>query len=461
MSNEGERVDIATVPYSTYSPYGNDTELLVKERFNLAETVALEQVDAAQVYLASLTTLFANAVMPDTDIVYDFQNLEIDSGLTSNRPDAPSAEELTPATISVPEKGSLTSISVPTITIPTYTLAEPSTTELYYDEATYQSDLHDALETALLDFIENGGTGLGADVEDALWARARARQALTNEKVRDTIEEFMSARGYTVPPGALSGLLKEALLEETRGDAQLNYEISIEQARLARAQSEFTVTSSLAMEGQTKDQFNNVANRALEYAKSSAQVIIDLYLGKVQGYIAKQQALKLTVEAAKLQVDAAAAANDSVNQTYATDVRAYEAQTKMEIAIVESIAKVYGFKIAGYEADAKVAAIQLNGQIEELRAKMDQANNQTNLTLKEAELTVQSYLGALQLTSDAIKAGGTISAQIAASALSAVNASASLGASAANNRTTGRNYSANLSNSANLSESHRYDHSEE
>jgi hypothetical protein len=461
MGNDGEHVDVATVPYSAYYPYSNDAEQLVKERFNLAEAVALDQIAAAQVYLASLTSLFTNADMPDTDITYDFQNLEIDSGLVGNRPDAPSTTELTPGTVSVPEKGILTSISVPTISIPSYTLAEPSTTELYYDEAVYQSDLHDALEEALLAFIENGGTGLGSDVEDALWARARARQALTNEKVRDTIEEFMSARGYTVPPGALSGLLKEALLEETRGDAQMNYEISIEQARLARAQSEFTVSASITMEGQAKEQFNNIANRALEYAKASAQVIIDLYLGKVQGYIAKQQALKLTVEAAKLQVDAAAAANESVNQSYAIDVQAYEAQIKMEIAIVESIAKVYGFKIAGYEADAKVAAIQLNGQIEELRAKMDQANNQTNLTLKEAELTIQSYLGALQLTADGIKAGGNISAQIAASALSAVNASASLGASEANNQNTGRSYTANVSNTATLSESHKYDHTEE
>ena len=436
----------------------NATTLLVEERFELAEQVAIDQIALAETYLTSLSALFANAVMPDTDISYDFQNLEIDSGLTGNRPDAPTTDELTPATITVPTKGNLTSISVPTITIPTYTLAEPSVTELEYDEAIYQSDLHDALETALLAFIENGGTGLGSDVEAALWARAKDRQALTNEKVRDTIEEFMSARGYTVPPGALSGLLKEALLEETRGDSQLNYEISIEQARLARAQSEFTVTSSLALEGQSKEQFNNIANRALEYAKASAQVIIDLYLGKVQGYIAKQQALTLTVEAEKLKVDAAAAANDSVNQAYAIDIQAYEAQTRMEISIVESIATVYGYQIAGYEADAKVAAIQLNGQIEELRAKMDQANNQTNLTIKEAELTIQSYLGALQLTADSIKAGGNISAQIAASALSAVNASASLGDSVSRAASSSESDTDTTSDSESFSEVHTYQH---
>ena len=450
-------ISIASVPYRTWHPNDNKAESLVSERFNLAETVALEQVSAAQVYLASLTSLFASADMPAINIAYDFQDGIIDTSGDVVRPNVPSDNDLTPSVVTVPTSGELTSISVPTITIPSYTLEEPTTTELSYDESVYQSDLHDALETALLDFVENGGTGLGSDVEDALWARAMARQDLTNGKVRDTIEEFMSSRGYTTPPGALTGLLKEALLEETRNDSQFNYEIAIEQARLARAQSEFTVTAALGLEGQSKDQFNNIANRALEYAKAATQVIIDLYLGKVQGYIAKQQALKLTVEAAKLQVDAAAAANESVNQAYATEIAAYEVQIKMEIAVIETAAKVYGYKVAGYEADARMAAVKLNGQVEELKTKIEQANNQTTLTLKEAELTIQAYLGALQLTSEGIKAGGNISAQIAASALSAVNASATLGASAANNQSTATNYSANLSNQKSLSESHSYD----
>ena len=261
----------------------------------------------------------------------------------------------------------------------------------------------------------------------------------------------------TIPPGALGGRLTEALAEQTRADAQLNFEILIEQARLARAQSEYTMNASLTLEGQDKEQFNNIANRTLEAAKVAVQVIIDLYNARVTAYVAKIEGSKLTVEAEKIKVDAAVAANRGMIDVYTADIDGFKAKLAAEIGIVEAIAKVYGYKIAGYEADARVAALDLDAQIKTYQAKIDQANNQTTLSLKEAELTIQSYLGALQLTSDAIKAGGNISSQIAASALSAVNASASLGDSVSRAASSSESDIDTTSDSTSYAEIHRYD----
>ena len=444
---------IAKVPYSTYSVNSNDAEQLVTERFELAEEVALEQIDAAQTYLDALSTLFANATMPDSDISYDFQTISLDSTLAGDRPEAPSDADLTPDEIDAPVLGAINTISIPTITIPTYTLVAP-TDELNYDEAPYSSDLQDALKAALISFIEDGGTGLGSTIEDALWARATAKQALLNERTYNEANEFFSSRGYTIPAGALSGRLTEAGTEQTRADAQLLYEIYIEQARLARAQSEYTMNASLTLEGQDKELFNTIANRALEAAKATIQVIVDLYDAKVREYIAKVEGNKLIVEAEKIKVDAAVAANKSVTDVYVADIEGYKAKMAMELGIVETIAKVYGYKISGYEADARVAALDIEAQIKTYQAKIDQANNQTTLTLKEAEITIQSYLGALKLTSDALQTGGNITAQIAANALSAVNASASLGDSTDRSTRVSKSYSASLENQ--LSETHTY-----
>lgn len=436
----------------------NETTTLVTERFELAEQVAIDQIALAETYLASLSTLFANAVMPDSDIVYDFQDITLDSDLTSNRPEAPTDEEMSIDVPADPIIGTLMTISIPTITIPTYDLVEPGVTELGYTEATYNSDLQAALKTALIDFIENGGTGLGADVEDALWERGRARQQILNERVYDEANEFFASRGYTIPAGALSGRLTEALAEQTRADAQLNFEIMIEQARLARAQSEHTINASLALEGQDKEQFNAIANRTLEAAKVAVQVILDLYNARVAAFISKMESTKLIVEAEKLKVDAAVAANRGIIDIYTADIDGFKAKLAAEIGIVEAIAKVYGYKIAGYEADARVAALDLDAQIKTYQAKIDQANNQTTLTLKEAELTIQSYLGALQLTSDAIKASGNISAQIAAAALSAVNASASLGDSVTRSASSNESDIDTDSDSESYAEIHTYQH---
>ena len=434
----------------------NKTALLVEERFELAEQVAVDQIALAQTYLAALSTLFANAVMPDTDIPYNYEAITLDS-------DFPSPPE-SPASPSIdvppdPVLGSLHIISIPTITIPTYDLIEPDTVEILFNEPVYYSALQDVLKPALIAFVRDGGTGLGSDIEDALWERGRNRQAILNERVYDEANEFFASKGYTIPPGALGGRLTEALAEQTRADAQLNFEILIEQARLARAQSEYTMDAALRLEGQDKEQFNNVANRALNYAKAAAQVIIDFYTAKVQAFVAKYQGIKLMVEAEKLKVDAAVAANKGVVDIYVAEIEGFKSKLQVEIAIIEAIAKVYGYKIAGYEAEAKVAVMDLEAQIKVYQAKIDQANNQTTLVLKEAEMLIQSYLGALQLTSDAIKAGGNISAQIAASALSAVNASASLGDRVARNTNSSESSDERSSNSC--SEIHRYDHTSE
>jgi hypothetical protein len=49
-----------------------DTDTLVGEQFDLAQGYASDQINAVQVYLTALSTLFATATMPSTDIDYDF-----------------------------------------------------------------------------------------------------------------------------------------------------------------------------------------------------------------------------------------------------------------------------------------------------------------------------------------------------------------------------------------------------
>ncbi len=432
---------------------------LVTERFGLAETVAKDQVTAAKSYLTALSSVFS-LEMPTSEISYGHQSIVLDSSL--KRPED--------KTIELSEKikelrsdlvnsrtlliGELVKVTVPTITIPEYTL-DTLENDLEFAEPIYQSNLQDALKLILKDFVENGGTGLGADVEDALWERAKARQDLLNERTYNEAEEYFASRGFTIPPGALGGRLTEALAEQTRGDAQLNYEISIEQAKLARAQTEHAILAAISLEGQDKEKFTAMANRTLEAAKAAAAVVTDLYDKKLREFAIRWEAKKSEVEIEKLKVDVTIAANDNSMKIYALDVDQYKIRLQSELTVLELIAKVYGFTVAGYEADAKVAAADLDAQVKAYQGRIDQTNNQAALSLKEAEVAIQGYLGAIQITAEAAKAGGNICAQIAASALSAVNASASLGAHAASSYGSASQYSKSGTDS--LSEIHYYD----
>jgi len=125
---------------------------------------------------------------------------------------------------------------------------------------------------------------------------------------------------------------------------------------------------------------------------------------------------------------------------------------------VESIAKVYVYKVAGYKAQADVAISILEGQIKVFEGKVTQATSQTTLSLKEAELILNSYIGALALQKEAAQGSATIAAQLAASALNSVNASATLGYSVARSRADGVTATQAVSNVGALTERHTFEH---
>jgi len=455
-----EPVTIEQVPHTTYSIGANEAGQLVEDKFTAAQGYASDAMTTAEYYLNTLANLFTSISVPDVDIDYSFQGVALTNNLSSLRPEAPSEEDLTPATVSVPGRPTFSTITIPTIIIPSYDVVEPDTVDFNYSNSTYSSDLNTALIAAVKTAIEDGGTGLGEEAEAALWVRARERTTLENERLYAETEDYFAARGYEIPPGMLSGRLLEITKEINRNNEQLNYEISIEQARLTKEHNQFIISSAIQLEGQEKELFNASAARLLEAAKTAVEVILNTYKTKVDAYVAKLQASSLEVEIEKTKAEIGTKSNENLVAIYQSDIEAYKVRVATELSIIENIAKVYSYKIAGYEADAKAVAVTLDGQIQEYKARIEQANNQTELSLKEAELTLQGYLGATGLTMEGQKAIANISAQLAASALSSVNASASLGDSLS--RGVGMQYShnENLNNAASLTEQHYYPHEE-
>lgn len=441
-------------PQSLSTP---DAARLAVEKFADAASYAADAFDSADKYLGVLSALFARARMPDVDVSYDFQDVTLDADISTDRPDAPSADDLTPATITAPSRDTLETVTIPSVTIPTDDTGS-LVADFVYNEAPYASDLADAVKTALLDYVENGGTGLGADVEDAIWARAQARQDIVNERVYNEALAYFSARGFSIPPGALSGRLTEALAEQTRANAQLNYEIMIEQARLGQDMTKHTLSVSVQLEGVEKQFASAVATRALEKAKSAVDVIIKTYSAKVAAYAARSEAARVSVAVAEITANVQIARNSQIVEVYRADMEKYKVQVAAELGIIESVAKVYGYKIAGYEADAKVAVGILGAQVSKFEAQVTQASNQTTLSLKEAELVLNAYIGALALQERAAEGSASIAAQLAASALNSVNASTSLGYDVSLSRADGVHAQQAVSNRSTLGESHSYQH---
>ena len=408
--------------------------------------------------ILSLADLFADST--PTNFVDSSQDFMLSAGVGGGACTPPSPPSITISSGDAPVMGELNSFSMPTITIPPYTVTEPGAIELDYDEAVYQSAIQDALKVALLEYLNNGGTGLGIDVEAALWERKRGERDLLNEKAYSEAEEFIASKNYCMPAGALNGLRTGILAEQTRADTEINLAIAVEQARLARGQSEHTMSMSIAFEGLEKKQFNDVANRTLECAKVTAKVIIDLYLAKMQGYVRQLEAARISVEAKGAAVKTTAAINKATVEAFKANVKAYEAKLLVEVGIVEAYAKLFGFEISGCVACARIASLDLSAQIKEYQNGIDHANNETALSLRESEIAISAYLKAAGLAASAMSTVSGFSSQVIASGLSSITVSASIGDTLHQvSRASSRNTKSSRY-SKNCSEIHRYDHTD-
>jgi len=461
-------MNIVNVPNVTQTLFPREGDIsssavqLANDQFIASNERAAEALENANTYLSELWAVLTGvqANMPETNITYDYQKINLTTPLETLRPEPPTDEQLTPADITSPKLlQALTQISVPDIIdMPADNVGELESQVLDYVEVPYASDIADALKTLLLDYIANGGTGLGADVEAALFARARARTELSNERIYEEAEEYFSSRGWDIPPDTLGGRLTEALQEITRADEQVNYEITIEQARLAQNNTQFALTTSLGLEGQDKEQANQIADRALEKAKAAVDVILNTYNAKMVGFLNRIEAVKASAMAAEATVNAQAAMNTSIVEVYKADIEKYSQDVIKELGIVELIGKVYGFKVQGYEADSKAAAVLLDAEIKEYQGRIEQANNQTQLSIKEAELILQTYLSSLSIDTEGLKTLALITSQIAASALSGVSASASLGSSVSNSKSESIGATTAISAGQTGTERHNYEY---
>lgn len=109
--------------------------------------------------------------------------------------------------------------------------------------ATYYPDFNNCLthvEEWICDTIQNGGTGIPAAVEDAIWQRSRDRETLEANRQKQELTRGWAGRGFTLPPGllvaghlAIDQDLANKVSTHARDVAIKNVEIEIENIRFA------------------------------------------------------------------------------------------------------------------------------------------------------------------------------------------------------------------------------------
>lgn len=249
----------------------------------------------------------------------------------------------------------------------------------------YSSDLLSQTSRLLQDRL-NGGTGLPPEIEQAIWDRARTREAASNATLVSDVIRNAEQRGFMLPTGALNAALLEANRQLVAKTAELSRDVAMKQADLEQANLKHAIENGIALEARLIDYANNIEQRAFESARFAAQNAVEIYnalVGKFRAVLERFSTVanvyntlisaeRSKVEAYRAQVDAERAKAD-VNTALLGELRAqidirnsqiavYQAQleaTKTLVEVDKTKIESFGEVVRAYTAEISAETVRV------------------------------------------------------------------------------------------------------
>lgn len=257
----------------------------------------------------------------------------------------------------VPTMLALNLPDVPVISIPLFdedaaTAPALADVAFAYADVEYNSALLAAMNARMADLAMNADSGIAQDIEDALFDRARDREALLTHRATAEALRLMRARGFRMPEGSLVRIIQQALQTGLNRESALERDISIEIAQLEQLNFKFALDMAVQLEARMIEKSNAVQARALEAAKASVQTQIRLFNARVLLFSADVQAFSMMAGVFRTRLEAALAhisvyraqldGQRLVGQINTQQVAVYQSQIDGVLALVD----VYKSRVA-------------------------------------------------------------------------------------------------------------------
>ena len=257
-----------------------------------------------------------------------------------------------------------------------------------------------AIEAQLTKYLQ-GGTGLNPVVEDAIYERARSKNAAEANRARSTAYDDAAARGFTLPNGALMAAIQASRQGAADNNAVAAREIVVMQAEYEQKNLQFAVTQSAnlrtALLNTTMTYMQNLTSlngQALDYAKSVLNAVIETYNTAVKVFGLKLDAYKADAQVYEVKMRGAMAAIE----LYKAEISALEALVNVDRAKVD----IYKARIEAMSAfvglyKTQVDAVLAQASLEKMKLEIFQIKVQAyaaQVQAKNAEW--QGYVASLE-----------------------------------------------------------------
>lgn len=257
-----------------------------------------------------------------------------------------------------------------------------------------------AIESQLSKYLA-GGTGLNPAVENAIYERARVKNAADARRVRDATIKDAAAMGFTMPTGAMAAAIQNARQAGADNNATAAREIVVMQAEMEQKNLQFAVTTSAGLRTALLNaslsyhqNLISINGQALDYAKTVLSSIIEVYNTAVKAYGVKLDAYRAEAAVFETKLKSAMAGVELYRQ---------------EIAALEALANVDKSKVDVYRAriesltalsnvyKAQIDAVQGRVGLEKLKLDVFQTQVQSYSSLVQAKNAEwQGYSAAME-----------------------------------------------------------------
>lgn len=326
-------------------------------------------------------------------------------GLSINIPDSPTLDtvaepaapglDLTFNIPAVPAKDYGGPPDLDQITIPAYTAPVlpvfndsaptfatlPPQPFIQWQEPVYLSGIKDATHDVIVEMLA-GGTGIPADVENAIWERGRQREDRAALGVKDAAITQWTARGFDHPQGQLNKQIIAIDDDNARKINELSRDVMVKQADMEQSNRRFAVEKGLDYERIFTAIFLAVVERNFQIAKFAVETEIQVYNLQVTAFNVERQVFEAKIAKYRVDLEAALAylkmfealveVEKAKAQMNLAKVQAYEAKVKAFAAQVEAYKAV--IQAAGVKADlqknlAEIYKSQIDGMVAKLNAQ--------------------------------------------------------------------------------------------
>ncbi len=268
---------------------------------------------------------------------------------------------------------------VPDIDVPEFTSDRPvfdieqPDSAFNWQEIAYSSTLLDSLKEHLQSMMD-GGLGLPAAIEQALFDRGRARSDLLANKRVQEVADTLAARGLVEPAPYLARRLDEARQEGRLEYAALNRDITIESAKISIENVKYALAQAGSLEVALLQNNSQINQRALDAAKIASDIQVAVFNALVTRFNLDVELFKADAEVFKQRIQAAIA----VAELYKAQIEGQKAIGDLNEALIRQYsAQIESINVLATIYRTQVEAARARGEINTQRLEQARVRAQT------------------------------------------------------------------------------------